>query len=321
MAYPARPLGSFSGLFFQNLVIADPYSGWAVDLARLRHEKEILENGLANCVTYLHALRKRQARNERLLNFEPLPSRKKRKKIQQSKRELDKEIRNRERDEQAFLNNLRACKANVYIAEGHPYTPTDLSSTVTDCASSTTQYSYEQSEPMAISWKGWTDDAVLSPFDRQQANTTLVKEVAPDEFVEVPEDGAIVIRDIDHSSPLLRRATADAKRAPYLRSSLSPAAPVFEPVQENTSRGVSLTERRLDKLNDLSWLDNKRLHLKSAPAGEEVEVCASMQGLTIHTTPHAERRGSGTWCNTSPQQSPHKVRGGGPLGRARTNSL
>jgi hypothetical protein len=34
-----------------------------LDLPRLQHERDFLEYDLANCVTYMHALRKKQARN------------------------------------------------------------------------------------------------------------------------------------------------------------------------------------------------------------------------------------------------------------------
>jgi hypothetical protein len=122
------------------------------DLSRLRHEREILENGLANFVTYLQALRKVQVRNERRLITDLSLPRKKRKKIQQSKRELDKEIRNREQDEQAFLKNLQACKTNLYVAETVSSPSTTLSLTVPDLGSSSTQCSYpEESEPTELS--------------------------------------------------------------------------------------------------------------------------------------------------------------------------
>jgi hypothetical protein len=108
-----------------------------IDLPRLQHEREFLENGLANCVTYLHALRKKQARNERRLSTDPSLPRKKRKKIQQNKRELEKEIKHQERDEQAFLNNLQACKTNIYVAE--TVSSPSASLTAPDLASSSTQ--------------------------------------------------------------------------------------------------------------------------------------------------------------------------------------
>ncbi|KAF2024559.1 hypothetical protein EK21DRAFT_104581 [Setomelanomma holmii] len=137
-----------------------------VSSSPLRHEKDILEDGLANCVTYLNALRKKQARNERLLSVDPLPPRRKRKKIQQSKRELNRDIKNRERDEQAFLSSLQACNTNIYIAEGNSHTPRDVSSTAADYTSSTTQCSFDESEPTEISWTGFPSNTAQSQYQR-----------------------------------------------------------------------------------------------------------------------------------------------------------
>ncbi|KAF2829515.1 hypothetical protein CC86DRAFT_260482, partial [Ophiobolus disseminans] len=229
MEYPTQALSHFSGFFLQSFVSADRYSVWNVDVARLQHEKDVLENGLANCVTYLHFLRKRQARNDRLLNFDPQPPRKKRKKIQQNKRELDKEIKNRERDEQAFLNNLRSCKANMYITGDYSCTPTELSPMVADYASSTTQCSYEESGPMEISWTGWTDDAATSPFARHRIDSDFTKQIAPDELNDIPEEDTMTVHGMESPPSLFRNVVADIPHAPYLRSPLSPAATTFEP--------------------------------------------------------------------------------------------
>lgn len=72
----AQSLGSMN----QNLYPVNNALTWPYDLARLLSEKDFLENGLANCVTYLHALRKKQARNERHLITDSSLPRKKRKK-------------------------------------------------------------------------------------------------------------------------------------------------------------------------------------------------------------------------------------------------
>jgi hypothetical protein len=287
----------------QNMVTADPYGAWNVDLSRLRHETELLETGLGNCVTYLHALRKKHARNERLLNLDPLPPRKKRKKIQQSQRELARDIKNRERDEQAFLNNLRACKANMYIAGGLPYATTDMSSTGADYASSTTQCSVGDSEPAGISWKGWADDANVSPFTKHHVHAECTKELAPDECHETLGNDAVV------PALTLQRSTP--------RAALKPDATVFEPTVASRTRGVSQAERRIDKLNDLSWLDTKASAAKSARTSIVVELCESLQDLSIDTDPDSQRKGSQTWCDTSPQPIPRSP----TVRRVRTNSL
>jgi hypothetical protein len=309
MAYINHPFSQFGGLIVQNMVTSDPYSAWNVDFSRLRHETELLETGLGNCVTYLHALRKKYARNERLLNLDPLPPRKKRKKIQQSQRELARDIKNRERDEQAFLNNLRACKANMYIAGGLPYATTDMSSTGADYASSTTQCSAGDSEPAGISWKGWTEDANVSPFTKHHVHAEFTKEIAPDECHETLGNDVVV-----RAPPLQPSGTADVVLSP--RAALKPDATVFEPTVPPT-RGVSHAERRIDKLNDLSWLDTKASAAKSVRTSKVVEICESMQDLSITTNPDSQRKGSQTWCDTSPQQTPRSP----TVRRTRTNSL
>ena len=314
------PFAHFSGAFNLNPCLIDPYNTRTLDIARLRHEREILEIGLANCVTYLHALRKKQARNERLLNLNPLPPRKKRKKIQQSKRELDREIKNRERDEQAFLHNLQACKTNLYIAEGLPYASTDVPSMVADNTSSMTQCSYDESEPAEISWNGWTDDGVMSPFEKRRSNGYFTKELAPDEFNDVPEDGTIVVRDIKRPHSLVSNAEEHAAHSHHLQSSLSPAAADFEPIISHAPRSRVLAERRIDKLNDLSWLDARDLEVKPARPRTEADISHSIGELSIHK-PEPDRRGSQTWCNTTPQHIPCEHTGSAGLRRNRTNSL
>jgi len=307
MEYLLRPLAHPSGIFFQNVVTVDPYSVWNVDVARLRHEREILENGLANCVTYLHALRKKQARNERHLNVDPLPPRKKRKKIQQSNRELSKEIKNRERDEQAFLNNLRGCKATPNLAEGISYMPTEFSSTGADYASSATQYSYGEPGTPEFSWKGWADNADVSLFNKQRFTTAITKEVAPDEFNDEPQDGTISMQDVKPSPALHQRATTDGVPTACSRSSLSPDATIFEPTVDGGSQIAPTVPRRIDKLNDLSWLDAKALGAGRARDFKGADISTSMQHLSLHSKQACQRRGSLTWCNTSPQESPREA--------------
>lgn len=321
MEYTIRPLAHPSGLLFQSLVTVDPYGLWNVDVSRLKHEREVLENGLANCITYLCVLRKKYARNERQLTHDPLPPRKKRKKIQQSNRELSKEIKNRERDEQAFLSNLRACKANLYIAEGLPCTPTELSSTAADCASSATQYSFEEPRSTEMSWNGWGDTLDESPFGKQRSLVVPADEVAPDELDEDPQEGAIAARKTIRPVALHPNSTADGITAVCPRSSLSPSAAVFEPTIDNSPRVEPPAPRRIDKLNDLSWLETKFAEVEQAQRSKEADLIAtSMRHLAIHPWQEFQRRGSLTWCNTSPQESPHKASSTN-VGRDRTSSF
>lgn len=117
-------------------------------LHRLELEKDMLETSLASCVTYLQALRKKLARGAKRLDSDSNLPRKKKKKIQQSMRQLEKEIHYRERDEQACLNNLQACKASIYIAEIVSSPTTTVSSTLPDLESPTLCSYPEEPEPI-----------------------------------------------------------------------------------------------------------------------------------------------------------------------------
>ena len=87
--YPfVQAFGNFDSAFGQSLFSFTPYTPWNINLARLQQEKNILEDGLAVCVTYIHALRTKQARNERLLKDLSL-ARPRRKKAEYNQRQLE----------------------------------------------------------------------------------------------------------------------------------------------------------------------------------------------------------------------------------------
>jgi hypothetical protein len=308
----------FDQAFGYDLFPVRSLSNWPVDLARLRSEKDFLENGLANCVTYLHVLSKKQARIKRLLNADPSPARKKRKKIQQSHRELDNEIKSRRRGEKALLSNLQACKVNLYIAEGVPYIPTPLSSPIADYPSSAMQCSYDTSEPTDISWNGWTNEAT-SPFAKQASNPLFAHEVVPDEIVGDSEHEAFILRDterprshIDDGGMDVLPNTAKSHRQ---HSMLSPVAAAFEP-------------RKLHALEDTERLVEgmKKLLVSSSVEKERIEAVrrvtdVGLQRLSVQMRSTTFRTQIQTWCNTTPQQrycGNAEVR---KLRRSRTNSL
>jgi hypothetical protein len=308
----------FDGTFDYHVSPVHSPSNWPVDLARLRSEKEFLENGLANCVTYLHVLRNKQARIERLLNADPSPPRKKRKKIQQSHRELDKEIKSRKRDEEAFLSNLQACKVNLYIAEGVPHTPTPLSSLITAYPSSATQYSYDESEPTEISWNSWANEAMF-PFAKPASNPFFTHEVASDEIVGDFEKEAFILRDIERPRSHIAdgEMTVPPNTAQSYRqhSMLSPVAAAFEP---RTLHALEDTERLIKGIKKLlvpSSVDKKRSEAVRCVTG------VGLQKISIQTRPTTIRTQVQTWCNTTPQQSPRGNAEVPKLRRSRTNSL
>jgi hypothetical protein len=133
--------------------------GQPFEMNKMLREKEVLKNGLADCMISLQTLKKKQARNERQLGKVATLSRKKQKHLQQIKRDLARDTRSRERDEQAFLFNLQACKVsiqacNTWMAyEAAPSTWIDTAVTPTLCTP--TLYSSSGTETTESSWYSW----------------------------------------------------------------------------------------------------------------------------------------------------------------------
>jgi hypothetical protein len=310
--------GRYIRVFDQPLFPVDPRAVLTVDLARLRYEKEILENGLATCVKYLHVLRKKQARNERLLNHDSPSTRKRKKRMQQSKRELDREIKNKLNDERAFLGALQTCKANLYIGEGLPYTPTDMSSTLADCTSSTTQYSCDESEPGEISRNGWTEDAVSSPFKKKRSNPFFVNEVAPDEAVN-PDHDIIVVQDIHRPPPLDRNAKEmvvfpvppNTAHSYHRHCTLSAKAASFTPsTKDHVYIDIENVEAHQTKTRDGAEVEEARRYT-------EADVTRAFQELSINT--QDSPGGRNTWCTTTPERSSRRETTAGVMQRRRSS--
>ncbi|KAF2129680.1 hypothetical protein P153DRAFT_367048 [Dothidotthia symphoricarpi CBS 119687] len=250
-------MGRFPGISITDPYVIDSCHISLLDLPKLLHEKGFLENRLGKCAAYLQVLRKKQSRNERLLNDNPSPPRKKRKKLQQSNYELSAEIRNRERDESVLLNSLQTCKANIYIAGALAYTPTNMRSPVTNCASSPTQYSYTESEPTELSWNGWADE-INTPFQTPSQVTILMGDLAPDAYLDNAKDFVAVIKNINRPLPL-SRITEDAimflpvppntAHSQFSHSVLDPDAVVFESDPTHISNKGDIFSAQPDKLS------------------------------------------------------------------------
>lgn len=311
--YPfVQPFGNFDGAFGQSFFSFTPYTPWNINLIRLQREQGVLENGLATTVTYLHALLAKQARNERLLQ-EPALARPKRKKAQHKQRQLKQEIKNRQRDEEAFLNNIQICKANIYVLTGCSYVPTDLSSTAADCTSSTTQYSCPESASTEISWNGWTDDAVVSPFERRRSNPFFAEDVAPDEITEL-EVESMASRKPPCPLPLIRALQPlDALPVPpntatlqHGHSLLSPEAVVFEPSDIVVEPARSQIEEKVNK---------------PVRRSTESGIYRPLQQMTFADHKVFLPNRHYTWCQNTPQRSPQRPAAGNALRRSRTSSL
>jgi hypothetical protein len=301
----------FNGAFNQNLFAS-------ADLARLKNEKDILENVLANCMTYLNSLRKKKARNERLHNTDPLPPCKKKKKTQQSKREMDREIKNRERDEQAYLTNLQACKANIYMMEAVPYTPIDFSPTLPDYTITTTQCSYDEPELTEISWNGWTDDAIMSPFEsKRRSNPLFTVEVAPDDAIQELEHEAIRRKVPEHLLPQVRDASEIAAHPHHRPTILSPVAPAFEPSIMQTLYEHGTLVQDNSKLGTPSKSFMAVLERRVTDAG----ISCMFQKKSVDRPQLNRVERTKTWCKTTPQRSPRKESAGNENKESRNNSL
>ncbi|EOA87112.1 uncharacterized protein SETTUDRAFT_153859 [Exserohilum turcica Et28A] len=286
---------------------------YPAQLSILELEKEICENGLANCVTYLQALRKRQARNERRLHTDSSLPRKKRKKIQQSTRELKKEIKHRERDEQAFLNSLQACKANIYIAETVSSPSTACSSTIPDLASNSTLCSYpEEVEPTESAWNGWADQTAQSPPRKNSSNPLFVNEMVPDNHSgQSPGVG------YSHAT---RRVPTNGALTRFM---LSPEAAVFEPQASCKDRQEDLDEQ-LARLNLSSSLVFTKVAQTASKAMEDGRL-ADAEPVAMRRPTSAgeivEQTGEQDWNATPQQQRPRKEADSVTYRRSRTNSV
>jgi hypothetical protein len=146
--------------YFRQNTTTDAH-GQPFEMNRMLREKEVLERGLADCVISLQALKKKQARNERRLGKVGTLSRKKQKHLQQIKRDLARDIRNRERDEQAFLFNLQACKVSIQACNtrmGYDAAPSPwIDTALTPSLCTPTLYSSSGTETTESSWYSWNE--------------------------------------------------------------------------------------------------------------------------------------------------------------------
>ncbi|EUC28325.1 hypothetical protein COCCADRAFT_9284 [Bipolaris zeicola 26-R-13] len=308
--------------------IEDTFSHSA-QVSTLELEKELLENELANCVTYLQALRKKQTRNERRLAADSSLPVRKRKKIRQSMRELEKEIQNRERDKQAFLNNLQACKANIYLAETVSSPSTTVSSTIPDLASDSTLCSYpEEPEARDGQWNGWADKTASSPFQKDCSNSSSVDDIAPDDHPGV--DGFDLATTKSTVCAQYVAQTGATWPLPMACTSkqfvFSPEAALFEPRNSHKDQDLQLDQQFAE------------LHLSSPIAAATMDGTGWGNGmdkcsLTKSVTAQPNRKNSfersveearrQSWDNRAPRQQrlDEEIGNAGRPKRSRVNSV
>lgn len=306
------------------------------DLTRLYQERDVLSKALADCVTYLKALRDKQARCARRLDVQPPLPQKKRKSLQQTKRHLDSEIKNRQLAERACLNNLQACETNMYLANMKAYQLGNASFQALGFLSTPTSYtptlcSNSESEATDLTWEGRTDESVASLSQKKSSNLVFVGDLAPDAFEEDRRRDSAVVKDVKRPPPLFSDAVELSNSLPvppntahsqYSRSLfMSPTAPVFRPraspvVQKDSFLRLNTGELRMPSsaTADIKELVHKR---RFSAAG----IVTVMDSFNIAAqSPLHNLSGHHTWGRTPPQACLQKD-ARPPMNRQRTNSL
>ncbi|KAJ4989112.1 hypothetical protein SVAN01_05374 [Stagonosporopsis vannaccii] len=273
------------------------------DLMRFHQEKDFLSTQLADCVTYLKALREKQVRTNRQLNTDLALPQKKRKRLQQIKRHLDSEIRNREMEEQACLNNLQACETNIILAniKAHhlanaSYQTSDI--TFTPTLFTTTLCSHSESETTDLTWDGWTDDAVVSPFRKRTNDPFFIDDPAPDICTDGKRRDSVMGKDIRIPPPLSRNAEELSKLVPvppdtaqsqFRRSStLSPEAAIFQPVEPCSIGRKDCAEARFKRLSMSSATATKAKELLRQRRFSAAEIDPILRRFSIDVQPSPE---------------------------------
>jgi hypothetical protein len=315
----------------------NPFSSTGHDLTRLHNEKNVLEKGLADCVTYLQVLRKKQAENARKVAVVSAISQKKKKKAQQIKRHLDIEIKNRERNEAALLNNLQACKTNILITEMKAYHTSSLSLYTFDAASTSSLHtptlcSFSGSEATNVSWQGWTDEAAVSPFQRHGSNPFFVEDIAPDAYIKDLRHDSVaekevrrppqLHRNVEELSSFLPVPPNTAHSLSQHSSILSPAATEFRPTLASKSQHSPLPQSQ-SKFKRLSVSMSKNtgcVELLQKRRSSEAEICTQHQQVSAGVRQDRHHLLHQTWCNTTPQRTPQKD-AGAQMSKQRARSL
>ncbi|KAF3044914.1 hypothetical protein E8E11_004789 [Didymella keratinophila] len=306
------------------------------DLNRLYQEKNILSKGLADCVTYLKALHEKQAKCVCQLNVQPSLPQKKRKRLQQTKRHLDNEIKNRSLAEQAYLNNIQACETNIYLANIKAYELSATAIHAQDSMSTPTLYtptlcSNSGSEATDLTWDGWTDEAAVSPFRKKSSHPFVFGDLALDAYTEVIRRDSAVAKDVKRPPSLCRDAVELSNSLPvppntahsqYRRLSfLSPAAPEFKPTYSPVVQQDSHPQTSIKRLSISSAAAASTIDLLQKRRFSIAEIIPMMDRFNIVAqSPPQHLPGDQTWSHTAPQTCPPKA-ARPPMNRQRTNSL
>lgn len=319
---PSRPWAMLPS-FDQQLVTSVMKSANLAALSRrLEAEKDLLEDGLADCVIYLGVLRKKIGRTERRACDIKAMNRARRKQLKQSLRELTKEVRNREQDEQAFLNNLQTCEANLSIIRTLPYSPAaPLPFGLEDSTESTQCSNTEPSMQTECSWNGWTDDTAVSPLQRQNDNYFSTSKFGPhgcskqDKDIEEPRSKklSLALRTDQSIDSPVAPTPPNTTISPAVRPALSPKAAVFEP---RKSLHIVRKDSAVSPL-----LEGKISIVRPRRATEGGEVGRSFEQLSLGPGYAFDEESALTWCNPTPEKGiDHLTDGKKMEGRGRRRS-
>jgi hypothetical protein len=227
--------------YFRQNTVTDSY-GQPFEMNKLLREKEVLEQGLADCVISLQTMKKKQARNERQLGKVATLSRKKQKHLQQIKRDLAREMKNRERDEQAFLFNLQACEVSIqacktWVAyDAAPSTWIDTAVTPTLCTP--TLYSSSGTETTESSWYSWNGGVDMARVGRSNDSTFCSDQNEAHKGLYHAKHDSATGAELEDALQwslgaedvvLLPQVLPDTARTQWLQSKLDPEADVFQP--------------------------------------------------------------------------------------------
>lgn len=297
------------------------------DLIRLRQEKDILSKGLADCVTYLKVLREKQSDSEHRLRTETGLRKKKRKRLQQTMRYIDSEIKNRERDEQAFLNNLQACETNIFVANMEAYRLTNASFQAVESTSTPTLYaptlcSNFGSETTDLTWDVWTDEASIAP---SQKNSIIL--LLADACTEVHMCSSATAKETKRPAPLCQMSPELSNSIPVppntaqlqfkWPSVLDPGAAAFQPTYSSADQQPQCLESNLTQLYMSSAIDTGITKALNTRRFSSTEIVPALQRFYMGS---GLRLPGQMWYNTTPQLGPQRI-AEVLVGRHRASSL
>lgn len=318
--------GYFEGAYPDSQTNYDTNNCFA-DLSSLYLSRTYLEGALAKTTITLNTLRDRQTRNERLLSTCAGP-RSKKKKIKQNKWNTGKTIETCEREERAFFDCLQVCIGNIQMLEAIVHSTNTSLVSGHGCSNSNTC-----SDATSFDWQGWTDNAIVSPFEKEARHTFSIDEIAPEVCREyaISNKVAAEARRVSAQRPSARTPRAnrtcvstvypvpiDTTFSYNLRSVLSPEATEFQP-ERPFGLPVHRPGKEVDKLSISGYLASKRLQFAQQRSSSEIGMIDVNHRLSSMARPPLAQLQ--TWTGPSPQRQPEIEPSPMKVERQRTRSF